>query len=372
MTARGEPPRVGVDGGADRPPGMKLSDETRGLLRCPACQAHLAITDAECRCLDTRCALVFPVVDGVPVLINEARSVFSIADFQGRRATFFRTPGALETLVSRLLPEIDRNVKAEANYAAFAGLLGACGKRPKVLVVGGSTIGNGAERILSTPSIEVVESDVVLGPRVAVIADGHDLPFASGSFDGIIVQAVLEHVVDPYRCVEEIHRVLRPEGLVYAETPFMQQVHGGRYDFTRFTHLGHRRLFREFEEISSGASGGPGMALAWAYQYFLLSFVKSQGARKVVKAVARLTAFWLTFFDRYLIDRAGTLDAAAGYYFVGRKSASVLPDRGLIQLYRGAGALLPARRMPAASGVRPAPGPFGRARAATGRQHSGR
>ncbi len=82
------------------------------------------------------------------------------------------------------------------------------------------------------------------------------------SFDGVICQAVLEHVLDPYRCVEEIHRVLRPNGLVYAETPFMQQVHGGTHDFTRFTHLGHRRLFRKFAEVDSGVVCGPGMALA--------------------------------------------------------------------------------------------------------------
>ena len=55
--------------------------------------------------------------------------------------------------------------------------------------------------------------------------------------------------------------VYKDDGLVYADTPFMQQVHMGRYDFTRFTYLGHRRLFRKFEEIDSGAVSGPAMAL---------------------------------------------------------------------------------------------------------------
>ena len=104
----------------------------------------------------------------------------------------------------------------------------------------------------------------------SLICDAHDIPFADGCFDGVIVQAVLEHVMDPGRCVEEIHRVLGDNGLVYAETPFIQQIHMGRYDFTRYTHSGHRRLFRRFEEIASGPVGGPGMALAWAYQ--VLSF----------------------------------------------------------------------------------------------------
>ena len=37
-------------------------------------------------------------------------------------------------------------------------------------------------------------------------------------------------------------------GIVYAETPFMQQVHEGAYDFTRYTVLGHRYLFKKFKQ----------------------------------------------------------------------------------------------------------------------------
>ena len=126
---------------------------------------------------------------------------------------------------------------------------------------------------------EFVATDVSMGPLTALVCDSHDLPFEDETFDGVIVQAVSEHVVDPGRCVDEIYRVLKPRGLVYAETLFMQQVHMGRYDFTRFSHSGHRRLFRQFAELSSGPICGPGMALAWSYQYFLLSFATSRAVR---------------------------------------------------------------------------------------------
>jgi len=63
----------------------------------------------------------------------------------------------------------------------------------------------------------------------------HDLPFENNSFDGVIAQAVLQYVVEPSGCLHEIERVLKPRGLVYAESAFMQQVVHGRYDFTRFT-----------------------------------------------------------------------------------------------------------------------------------------
>ena len=116
----------------------------------------------------------------------------------------------------------------------------------------------------------------------------------------------------------------------------MQQVHGGRYDFTRFTHLGHRRLFRKFAEVDSGAVCGPGMALAWSYQYFLLSFTRSRALRKLIQMFAALTAFYLKYFDSYLVERSGALDAASGCYFLGRKSDETLSDRELVKLYRGA------------------------------------
>jgi len=238
--------------------------------------------------------------------------------------------------VGNLLPAVSCNAKAKTNYEKLAELLLKENENPRVLVVGGSIVGRGMQRILSVPFIECIESDVSFGPRTAIICDAHDIPFDSSSLDGVIVQAVLEHVVDPYRCVEEIHRVLKEEGLVYAETPFMQQVHGGKYDFSRFTHLGHRRLFRKFEEISSGAVAGPGTALAWSYQYFLLSFVKSKAGRAFVEGIVRLTSFWLKYFDYYIIDKPTTLDAASAYYFMGRKSNRVLSDRELVELYRGA------------------------------------
>jgi SAM-dependent methyltransferase len=314
-------------------PSTRLSAAVQARLRCPVCRGELAPEPASLRCTG-RCGSAFPVVDGVPLLINAANSLFSPDDYVGRAAEAAPAKPLVRRLAKRLVPENTVNVAAERNYARFTGLMGDL-PAARVLVVGGRIAGAGIERLLSHPSIEVVETDVSFGPRTAIICDGHDLPFADGSFDGVVAQAVLEHVLDPHRCVDEIHRVLAPGGVVYAETPFMQQVHAGRYDFTRFTHLGHRRLFRRFEEIDSGAACGPGMALAWSYQYFLTSFVDSAALRQAVLAFARSTSFFLKYFDRYLVRRAGAIDAASAFYFLGRRAEVPLDDRELIKLYRG-------------------------------------
>lgn len=315
---------------------MKLTELQLQMLSCPrSLNDSLELKDGNLKCNNPDCNACFPVVDGIPVLINEANSIFSISDFVKRENKIMNSSSKFKQVINRLLPTIHLNIASQRNYQTFADLLREQTENPKILVVGGGDVGEGLNAILSDSSIEIIETDVYFGPRTAVVCDAHDLPFKDNSFDGLVIQAVLEHVVDPYRCVGEIYRVLKPDGLVYAETPFMQQVHLGKYDFTRFTYLGHRRLFRKFAEVDSGAVCGPGMALAWSYQYFLLSFVKTSAAKSLMNLFVRITAFWLKYFDYFLINKPGAFDAASGYYFLGRKSDRTLSDRELIALYQG-------------------------------------
>lgn len=316
---------------------LKLPQSAQKLLCCPVCRSKLVFENEQLECTNPSCNTDFPVVDGIPILINESSSIFSVNDFLNYESTTFnlKPKSGIKQFLENLVPRTDVNVKSQINYETFVELIRKQSENPKILIIGGSILGKGMEALYSDSAIEIIETDVSFGPRAALICDAHDLPFDDNSFDGVIVQAVLEHVVDPNRCVEEIYRVLKDKGVVYAETPFMQQVHMGRYDFTRFTHLGHRRLFRKFEEVASGPVCGPGMALSWSYEYFFLSFVKTKLAKDLVKAFTRLTSFWLKYFDYFLIDKAGTFDAAAGYYFIGQKSDRVLGDRDLIKLYKG-------------------------------------
>jgi SAM-dependent methyltransferase len=269
-------------------------------------------------------------------LINEDTSVFRINDFLEHRQTTFQHGGKLKALVNRLLPDTGVNLKARENYRKLEGLLLKDAVRPRVLVVGGGVLGEGLDAIIANDDIEFLQSDVSMEPRTQLICDSHDLPFADERFDGVVIQAVLEHVVDPYSCVAEIHRTLKNRGIIYAEVPFLWGVHGGKYDFTRFTDLGLRRLCRKFEEIDRGAVCGTGTALAGVYLAFLKSLTRSRVARNVVSVLGPITCFYLKYFDYYSIDTPGSLDAASGLFFMGRKSNLVLSDRDLLDSYKGA------------------------------------
>ena len=129
-------------------------------------------------------------------------------------------------------------------------------------MIGSGEKGSGTEELWNNKEIEIHGIDIYGSESVDVICDAHYLPLKDGYYDGVWIQAVLEHVLEPTLVVSEIHRVLRVNGLVYAETPFMQQVHEGAYDFTRFTVLGHRYLFRKFESVRLGGNKGPELVFA--------------------------------------------------------------------------------------------------------------
>jgi SAM-dependent methyltransferase len=94
------------------------------------------------------------------------------------------------------------------------------------------------------------------------------LPFATGAVDGLICLEVLEHVVDPFAAIAELHRVLAPGGRLLLSVPFLTGYHGksagqddashdGYPDFWRFTHQGLGRLCRAFAEVVIEPVGGP-------------------------------------------------------------------------------------------------------------------
>jgi SAM-dependent methyltransferase len=248
------------------------------------------------------------MVGAQPVLIDFAASIFERRMYDAESGSVLQRDVSRRSIGSRLHRlTFGGNPVAVSNSAKFIDLLKRESRRPVVLVVGGGTIGSGADELYHDDAIELVGTDVYASPHTVLVADAHRLPFEDGVFDGVWVQAVLEHVLEPATVVAELHRVLRPEGLVYAETPFMQQVHERAYDFSRFTQSGHRWLFRRFSEISAGPVGGAGVALAWSIRYFS----RALGAGNRMSRLIVLPFFWIRYLDAFGRGRAAASSFSA-------------------------------------------------------------
>ena len=94
---------------------LRVSDWARQRLRCPICAGKLDQNAAELHCTNTKCATAFPLIDGIPILINENSSVFTIDEFRRMQETFFaESPkGRLTSILKHLMPRTGVNVKGD-------------------------------------------------------------------------------------------------------------------------------------------------------------------------------------------------------------------------------------------------------------------
>jgi SAM-dependent methyltransferase len=309
------------------------------IVQCPRCASPLeALLTTSPRCTNSQCVYAtegFRTTAGQPILIDFEESIFRRPSQEDSLAVPFMDGlppaiGLQESTKNKLRRLFyGTNKVASANSVKFLSRLKSVGGRPRVLVIGGGARGLGTEALYRCDAVDLVGTDVYASPNTLFVVDGHRLPFRGESFDGVWIQAVLEHVIEPHTVVAEIYRVLRFGGLAYAETPFLQDVHAGAYDFTRFTLSGHRWLFRRFEQIDAGAVAGAGTKAQWSVRYLL----RALGVGETLATLLALPLFWLRLLDKYT-RRGPNADAASCLYFFGVKSGMApLTPKDMVAYY---------------------------------------
>ncbi len=81
------------------------------------------------------------------------------------------------------------------------------------------------------------------------ICEDNSNKIESNTFDIIVCTEVLEHTLQPFLAVNEMHRLLKSEGLLLMTTPFDFRIHGPLPDCWRFTVHGLKALLKDFEIV---------------------------------------------------------------------------------------------------------------------------
>ncbi len=98
----------------------------------------------------------------------------------------------------------------------------------------------------------VINLDVIQFPWVDVVCTCPELPFRDAIFDGVVSQAVFEHIPDPFKAARELLRVLKPGGRVLIDTAFMQPFHGDPDHYFNMTLSGLKQVMQGFEIEQAG------------------------------------------------------------------------------------------------------------------------
>lgn len=110
--------------------------------------------------------------------------------------------------------------------------------------------------------------DLREGPGVDEIRDVMNSGLEEGSVGVIICAETMEHVTNPIKAFEEMHRILKAGGLLIVTSVFSFPIHDFPHDYFRFTPQAFEMMLEKFSEkevsVKGGTDDAPKSVFAWA------------------------------------------------------------------------------------------------------------
>ncbi len=142
-----------------------------------------------------------------------------------------------------------------------AGALAGAFTLPDPIIEIGSYQVEGQEHLINLrglfPGRPYTGVDFRAGPGVDCVASVEDLPMPTGSVGTVIAFSVFEHVQRFWVGLEEVHRVLRPDGVLLIACPFYFHQHAFPSDYWRFTPQAFEFLLARYPTRVIGWHGPP-------------------------------------------------------------------------------------------------------------------
>jgi len=149
------------------------------------------------------------------------------------------------------------------------------------------------------------------GPNA--IADAHVLPIRDSVARFCVCTETIEHLREPYRCIQECHRLLETGGALILSVPFLYPIHADPYDFQRYTREGLSQLLRDFSSVEITPMGG-----AWGVIGMMLEFAAVRLKFRPLRGVLWRVGRSLQWLDESLKTPYAEV-FTTGYFVIAKK-----------------------------------------------------
>lgn len=241
------------------------------------------------------CGQKYDVVNGVPVIIDESKSIFKINEILEKVPTAqnsnYRKNNLKNIFRRKVLPSLSKDFGFQKRYEQLAEKF----KGKLVLVIGAGDKVTFYNRIFKDSFI--ITSDIHIQFNPDIVIDAHQIPFKNESFDLVLVPQVLEHTFRPWEVANELQRITKLNGNLLIETPFSFPYHSPPYDFFRFTFTGLRSLFPYCALERFEANEGSASTVAIFNAQFLIDLFSNRYLRMLMLFVSRFIFGWIKYLD---------------------------------------------------------------------------
>ena len=274
-------------------------EKVLAVLQC-ACGHSLTAQGSAVRC--EQCGAAYPISDGK--IIFSPQTIGDVPDALDRLKSKLKKWNKLYRLLTKLISPVCPSGDTKRFIKSLS-------KESLIL-----NLGSGNYRLRD----DIVNMDMFPYKNVDVCGDISKLPFRDNSVDAVIILAVLEHVQDPAAVINEIYRVLKPSGHVFAYMPFIVGFHAVPYDYQRYTIEGMRYAFRTFD-VSKLTNVGCVSGFLWVFQE-LLAILLSFGIMPLYRVLHLLimAVTWpIKFLDLLYRRHKASSNITTGFYILGKK-----------------------------------------------------
>jgi len=168
---------------------------------------------------------------------------------------------------------------------------------------------------------DIINVDIFFFDQVDIVSDASDLMIKDESVDLIINFAMLEHVSDPVKVTDEIHRVLRKRGRIFCFLPFMQPYHAAPDDFYRWTISGIKILFSNFNDVEVFIGAGPTSGLLWVFQewFAILCSFGNKTVHDIIFLFLMVVTVPIKLLDIFLERLPNAENIASAFFVIAKK-----------------------------------------------------